>query len=180
MKFVIPISPTAQMRDRIGKIRLPGGDYRGASFKDPKQRSREETIKAFLARHQPAEPMQGPLLLGIRAYLPFPQSKPKWFDGTAKEFREYAGLEILRPPVKPDDDNLRKQVMDCLTACEFWHDDAQVVGNLPHSGKFYSARPRWEIEIAPYNWRAAARAHGVTIRAGIDSASLLSMLPGPR
>jgi Holliday junction resolvase RusA-like endonuclease len=51
---------------------------------------------------------------------------------------------------KPDLDNLLKQIKDCLTQMQFWTDDKLVVGYLPGVGKYYSDRPRWEIEIRPW------------------------------
>ena len=151
--FTIPITPTAQMRDRIGKRELKDGTTRGSSYKDDKQKAREETLYALLAPYKPQKPYEGALLLGVRVYLPLPKGKPEWFDGTEEEFREYALDGWVRPQGKPDWDNFQKQIKDCLTKMGFWHDDAQVVGNTPHSGKYYSGTPRWEISIAPWNWR---------------------------
>lgn len=157
MKLVIPITPTPQMRDRIGAVRRRDGTVRAMSFKDKKQRNRENALIAYLRDHQPDVPLSGPLLLGMRVYLPAPKTKPDWFDGTTVEFRRYAAQGVLRPPVTPDLDNFLKNCMDCLTRCAFWRDDKQVVGYLPGIGKYYTAdRPRWEIEITAYDWRRAA------------------------
>lgn len=141
MKFIIPIPPTAQMRARHA-VR---GNF-STTYKAPEQRSREETLKAFLARHQPATPFTGQLLLGVRAYLPIPGSKPqKW--------KAEALSGVIRPTTKPDLDNLVKQIKDCLSQCHFWTDDKLVVGYLPDTGKYYSDRPRWEIEIMEWENR---------------------------
>lgn len=149
MKFIIPIKPTAQMRTEPGVIRLANGKVRGTVHKKKKQRNHEETIKAFLVPHQPAIPLSGALLLGLRVYLPIPQGKPKWFAGKPKEFHELARQGKVRPISKPDMDNLIKQIKDCMTQCRFWKDDARVVGYLPCIGKYYSDEPRWEIEVVP-------------------------------
>ena len=148
MKFIIPIEPTAQMRARHA-VR---GSY-ATTYKAPEQRQREDTLNAFLARHQPATPLPGPLFLGVRAYLAAPKTKPKWFTGSTAEYRLFVQRDVILPPVKPDLDNLVKQIKDCMTQCRYWGDDKQVVGFLPGTGKFYSDRPRWEIEIVPYDWR---------------------------
>ncbi len=58
------------------------------------------------------------------------------------------GRRLLRPVTKPDMDNLLKHVKDCLSMQRFWIDDRIVVGYLAGTGKYYSERPRWEIEIA--------------------------------
>ncbi len=66
-------------------------------------------------------------------------------------------IHILRPTVifgernRGNVYNLLKQIKDCLTDMRFWGDDKQVVGYLPHTGKYYSDRPRWEVEIVPFN-----------------------------
>ena len=165
MKLVIPITPTAQMRDRIGTITFADGTTQARSYKDNKQRKRENVLAAFLSRRQPAQPMSGPVLLGVKVYIAPPKSKPTWFDGTAAEWRRYATHGLIRPPVKPDLDNYVKQIKDCLTECEFWGDDKQVVGYMPGIGKYYTAdRPRWEIEIVPYDWRKGVPAYGAAAR----------------
>jgi Holliday junction resolvase RusA-like endonuclease len=135
MKIALHITPVAQMRARHSVV---AGHSR--TYKDKKQRHAEEGMMALLAPHQPAQPMTGPLLLGVRAYLPIPASKPKKWQAGA-----LAGS--IRPTTKPDLDNLIKHVKDCLTMLRFWGDDKQVVGYLPMTGKWYSDSPRWEIEI---------------------------------
>lgn len=135
MKFTVAIVPKAQMRARHGVV---NGFSR--TYKDPKQAKEEQALMACLVQFVPAVPMDGPLLLGVKACLPIPASKPK-------KWKEGAASGSIRPTVKPDLDNLLKHVKDCLTMLRFWGDDRQVVGYLPHTGKYYSDRPRWEIEI---------------------------------
>jgi len=138
MKITIPVTPTGQMRDRIG---TRAGH--GCSFKDKKQRTREFTLAAFLEPHKPPQRLSGPLLLGVKVFLPIPKSKPKSWQAAAR-----AGL--TRPIVTPDLDNTVKQIKDVLTAMEFWEDDKLIVEYLPGTGKYYSDSPRWEIEILPW------------------------------
>ena len=151
MKIVIPIKPTAQMRTAVGVIKFRDGSTRGNAHKQKKQVSNENTIKAFLAQYKPARPLSGALLLGLRVYLPLLKNKPKWFNGTSKEFRALALKGVVRPISKPDMDNLTKQIKDCMTQCEIWTDDSRVVGYLSHFGKYYSEEPRWEIEVVPFH-----------------------------
>lgn len=175
MKFIIPITPTPQMRDRIGTITFADGTTQARSYKDKKQSSRENALAAFLSGHQPARPMAGPLLLGVKVHLAPPKNKPGWFDGTAPEWRLYAGSGLLRPPARPDLDNYVKQIKDCLTECEFWEDDKQVVGYMPGTGKYYTgARPRWEIEIVAYDWRKWAKLAPLAVP--MQRASLLEVV----
>ena len=138
--ITIPLEPTGQMRPRAS---VRGGH--AFVHKDKKQASRESAIMAHVAQNMPVGRFEGPLLLGVRAYLPLPKSKPKAWLAQAR-----AGL--VRPTVKPDLDNLIKQVKDCLTQMGVWEDDKNVVEYLPGTGKYYSTEPRWEIEVV--SWAA--------------------------
>ena len=46
---------------------------------------------------------------------------------------------------KPDLDNLMKLLQDCMTACKFWIDDAQIVGLMTE--KYWSVDPGIYIRI---------------------------------
>ena len=133
--FTLPICPVAQQRARHTAT---GGIVR--TYKAPEQRIQEKRLIAHLMQFRPPEPLAGPLLLGVKAYLAMPRCKSKKFHAGAE-----AG--IIRPTTKPDLDNLIKHLKDCLTAANFWLDDRQVVGYLPETGKYYAWEPRWEIEI---------------------------------
>lgn len=135
MKIIIKIVPKAQMRARHGVV---NGFSR--TYKDKRQVVEEEALMALLGPYKPAQPMQGQLLLGVKAFLPIPSSKPNKWKTLARE-------GIVRPTVKPDLDNLLKHVKDCLSKLRFWGDDKLVVGYLPCTGKYYSDDPRWELEI---------------------------------
>lgn len=147
MKIIVPIIPKGQMRARHAVI---NGFSR--TYKDPRQAKEEEALMSLLGRFQPAEPMEGPLLLGVKAFLPIPASKPK-------AWKVAALVGAIRPTTKPDLDNLLKHVKDCLSMLGFWGDDRQVVGYLPHTGKWYSDRPRWEIEIVEYGPKGCGTVH---------------------
>lgn len=135
MKLVVRIVPKAQMRARHGVV---NGFSR--TYKDKRQAAEEEALMALLGPYQPVQPMQGPLLLGVKAYMPIPASRPNKWKALARK-------GVVRPTTKPDLDNLLKHVKDCLSRLRFWEDDKIVVGYLPHTGKYYSDEPRWEIEI---------------------------------
>jgi Holliday junction resolvase RusA-like endonuclease len=140
--ITIPLEPTGQMRPR-SSVRA------GHAFvhKDKKQASRERAIMACVAQSMPVTRFEGPLLMGVRAYLPLPKSKPK-------KWLEQARMGLIRPTVKPDLDNLIKQIKDCLTQMGVWEDDKNVVEYLPGTGKWYSANPRWEIEVRAWAGKA--------------------------
>ena len=137
-KFIIPIIPKGQMRARHAVV---NGFSR--TYKDPKQATQEELLMSLLAKYQPPLPLEGAVLFGLKAFLPIPSSK-------SEKWKEMARLGQIRPTCKPDLDNLLKHVKDCLTMLRFWEDDKNVVGYLPHTGKYYSPLPRWEIEIIPF------------------------------
>lgn len=146
MKIVVKIVPRGQMRARHGVAH--GFSH---TYKDSGQAAREEALMALLGPYQPKEPMQGPLLLGVKAFLPIPASKPKKWKAQARD-------GVARPTRKPDLDNLIKHVTDCLSMLRFWDDDRQVVGYLPHTGKYYADVPRWELEIVELEIAESPRA----------------------
>lgn len=113
--ITIPIIPKAQKRDRIAVV---GGHTR--SYKDKKQRLAEDTILTFLMASKPLQPLQGPISLEVRVYVPIPKSKPRIWREKAQE--EYNGI---RPITRPDVDNYAKQILDVMTGIYF-KDDRQV------------------------------------------------------
>lgn len=137
--IAIPVEPTGQMRPRAC-IR----GRHASAYKDDRQKIREAAIMAYIAQHKPAKMLTGPLEMRVAAYLPIPASKPK-------RWREGALRGEIRPTVKPDLDNCVKQIKDCLTQMGVWQDDKLVVEYMAGTGKFYSDRPRWEIEVR--EWR---------------------------
>jgi Holliday junction resolvase RusA-like endonuclease len=142
MKFTIPLPPKAQKRARSRAV-INAGKAFSMIYKDKGQRLEEDKFIALLYQHRPEMPFDGPILLGVRAYLPIPGSKPKKFKAAAQ-----AGE--IRPTTKPDLDNLLKHFKDCCKGI-FWIDDKQVVGYLPETGKYYGFPARWEIEIKILN-----------------------------
>jgi len=140
MHFVIKISPKAQKRSRSRAVKSGDRTF-SMTYTDKDQRTEQNRLMALMYEHRPPEPLQGPLLLGVKAYLPIPKSKPKKWQAAA-----LAGL--IRPITKPDSDNLIKQIKDCANRA-MWGDDCQVVEYLPGTGKYYDdgGGPRWEIEI---------------------------------
>jgi Holliday junction resolvase RusA-like endonuclease len=139
IRFTITLPPKAQMRSRSRAVTTDDGKAFAMNYKAGKQRGEERKLEALLYEHRPAQPFDGPVWLGVKAYLPIPQSKSKGWKAEA-----LAG--VVRPTTKPDLDNLLKQIKDCMTGI-MWLDDKQVVGYLPGTGKYYGNPVRWEIEI---------------------------------
>ncbi|MBQ1576541.1 MAG: RusA family crossover junction endodeoxyribonuclease [Oscillospiraceae bacterium] len=101
--------PTATAQER--QVRIVNGKpifYEPTSVRDAR-----ELLTAHLSRNRPPTPMEGALQL--RALWLFPRGRHR--NG---EWRT----------TKPDTDNLQKLLKDCMTACGFWEDDAQVVREI--------------------------------------------------
>lgn len=133
MKVIeIPIPPTAQKRARSA--------IRGRFvqvYKDKGQKDNEHDIMSFLAQHRPDMPAEGPIKMHITARFELPKSR-------SKKLHEQLNTMIPMPhAVKPDADNLAKQILDCMTKLRFWLDDKQVFDLTVV--KLYSKNPGWVI-----------------------------------
>lgn len=132
IRFQIPLEPVGQMRARHAAI---GGHSR--TYKAAKQKQAETSLLALSLPYVPSAPLDGPLELTVDAYMPIPASMPKFR-------RELALNGEIRPTKKPDVSNILKHVEDVFNGV-FWTDDKNVVSAMCR--KFYSDRPRYEIEI---------------------------------
>jgi len=139
VKFTIILEPKGQKRARGRAFVVGGRAIAGKPRKDEEQLLEEEKLLALMYAYRPPEPLQGPLVLGIKAYLPIPRSKSRKWQAAA-----LAGE--IRPTTKPDLDNCIKNLKDVCKGV-FWLDDKQVVEYLPGTGKYYGDPSRWEIEI---------------------------------
>ncbi len=77
----------------------------------------------YLAKHAPAQPMTGPVVLEVVWQFPADQRH----------------LPMHPKVTKPDTDNLQKLLKDCMTAAHWWQDDAQVFSERVM--KVYMDRP---------------------------------------
>ena len=136
MCIEVPVKPTGQMRHRHG---------RRGGYKDPKQTTRENTIKTYLSPHAPCVPHTGMIGIDITAYYPMPKQKPAFLKGIkAPKWADLCERGIIRPCVTPDIDNLAKQILDCMNGW-FFKDDRQVVRLTVN--KYYGYIPKWVIKI---------------------------------
>ena len=133
LKFTLPIVPTAQARVKVA-VR---GKFAQA-YKTAGQKANERTLEACLLRHVPDKPMTGPLRLDFVAYLPVPRSD-------SKKAREGKLSGEILPTKKPDLDNVCKNLLDCMTRLQFWHDDAQLV--ILTCRKSYAASGFWAVAV---------------------------------
>lgn len=122
-------------------IPQPGGSKRGfvnrntgrvAIVEDAKRNKDWRAVVALAAReaHQGA-PMQGPLSLRVKFYLP----RPKGHYRTGKNAHQVRDSAPYFPTTKPDTTKLLRSTEDSLSGI-LWGDDAQVVKQ--HAEKHYT------------------------------------------
>ncbi len=145
MKFTIILPPKAQKRARGGARLVRGGGKKGQDIAIPTkphtekdQRTEQAKLMTLMYDYRPPAPLEGPILFGLKVFLPIPKKSKKW--------QAAARAGEIRPTTKPDLDNLIKQIKDCAKGI-FWLDDKQVVEYLSGTGKWYGDVPRWEVEI---------------------------------
>lgn len=63
----------------------------------------------------------------------------------SKKLREAKLAGWVAPEKKPDLDNLAKQLLDCMTRLQFWHDDVQVV--CLRCEKIYAEQGYWDVAL---------------------------------
>jgi Holliday junction resolvase RusA-like endonuclease len=92
-----------------------------------------------------AEGWKGAIALAVRPYLPpYPIDSPVRiaiafrFPRPARLLRKKDPDGLIPHTAKPDSDNAAKAVLDCLTTCGIWRDDALVCSLTIE--KFYAAR----------------------------------------
>lgn len=131
MTFELPIIPTAQQRARHTRT--------GRAYKSAAQEGNERTLEAVLMPYKPEKPLCGPVRLSFTAFMPIPAS-------ASKKRREAMQAGKIGHTVKPDVDNLSKQLLDAMTRLRFWDDDRQVVELVAR--KRYDESPRWAVEVS--------------------------------
>ena len=133
LKFILPITPTAQARARHT---VRNGIV--MAYKDKNQQANERTLEACLLEHRPKAPLSGPLVLEFVAALPVPKSVSKNIRAAMLAGEDY-------PTKKPDLDNLAKQLKDAMTRMQFWHEDKQVV--CLRCDKIYAEAGYWQVAM---------------------------------
>jgi len=131
MTFELPIIPTAQQRARHTRT--------GRAYKSSAQEAAERTLEAVLLPYKPERPLCGSVRLVFTACMPIPAS-------TSKKRRAAMQEGKIGHTVKPDVDNLSKQLLDAMTRLRFWEDDRQVVELVAR--KRYDESPRWVVEVS--------------------------------
>ena len=107
--FIAMHPPTATAQER--KVKVING--KPIFYDPPAVKSAKEQLSAYLAQHQPPQPLTGGL--SLRVLWLFPRG---------------AHPHGAWRTTKPDTDNLQKMLKDCMTRVGFWEDDAQVAREI--------------------------------------------------
>lgn len=94
----------------------------------------------MVARRRVNAVLSGAIKLTVHFYL----KTPKGFKNADKQLAEHGAI---RPTKTPDIDNLMKAIQDALNGVAYV-DDKQIVEE--HSYKWYSEKPRVEIELEEF------------------------------
>ena len=125
INFFMPMEkiPTATGQEK-------GYSKRSGTYYEPDNvKMARAKLNAHLAPHRPQKPLEGPIYLVVRWGFPATETHPA---NTWKTTR-------------PDTDNLQKILKDEMTKLGFWHDDAQVCGEL--ITKFYAKIPGIAVNV---------------------------------
>jgi Holliday junction resolvase RusA-like endonuclease len=114
------------------------------SYTPKKTRESTEFIRDVIDRNKPEKPIDEPIALTIKFYMPIPKS---W----SKKKKEQALKREIYPTGKPDIDNLIKLIKDSFNQI-VWRDDSLVV-KYNSIEKLYSETPRTVVIVEKINWR---------------------------
>lgn len=133
--IVIAGEPVAQGRPRLSTANGYARAYDPAKSRNWKQ------IASMIAGKEMKDKklMEGELSLSLRVFRSIPKSFSKKKTAPAIEGK-------VRPATRPDLDNYVKGALDAINGIVM-KDDSQIVAFHEPFGKFYSDRPRVEIEI---------------------------------
>lgn len=133
ISFIVPGQPQGKQRPRAFRR----GKHLGI-YPSDKTVNYEVYIKEmFVISYPDFIPLEGALRMTVTAYMMIPKS-------TSKKKAKLMVERIIRPTKKPDMSNILKSAEDALNSLAY-HDDKQIVTCVCH--KYYSVRPRLEIEI---------------------------------
>ena len=129
MQFFMPMNPpTKTYQEKKLGVTKKGRAY---IYEDEELKAVRQKLMAHLGQHAPDKPIEGAIQLIVKWCFPI---IGKHLPGDWKTS-------------KPDTDNLQKMLKDCMTACSFWKDDAQVASEIVQ--KFYCDVPGIFIAEVP-------------------------------
>lgn len=128
IEFFMPMNPpTCTHQEK--QVRISGG--KPVFYEPAKLKAARAKLTDYLARHRPDQPFEGAVEL--------------WVTWLFKPHNRHQKPGMYRT-TKPDTDNLQKLLKDCMTACNFWKDDAQV--SVEHIQKRWNDIPGILVEIS--------------------------------
>jgi Holliday junction resolvase RusA-like endonuclease len=122
--FMAMIPPTCTHQEH--KVSVVNG--KPVFYDPPELKAARSKLTGYLAQYKPEKSFDGGVRLVVKWC--FPRGKHK--NG---EYRI----------TKPDTDNLQKLLKDCMTACGFWKDDAQVASEIVE--KFWAEIPGIYVRV---------------------------------
>lgn len=133
LKFTVPGEPVGKGRARAARTKMGV-----RMFTPEKTRSYEAIVRSISAEAMGTmTPIEGPVAMHLKAFFSAPKS-------LSKADKELAKRDALPVTKKPDVDNIAKSLADGMNGIVY-RDDAQVFSVT--ASKFYSDRPRVEVEI---------------------------------
>lgn len=124
--FTVHTDPVAKGRPRFS---TQSGFPRAYT---PKKTTDAELLIALCAKQHFPTPLDGPLRVGMKFYMPIPKYRMR-------------KKEVQFHTKRPDLDNLCKTILDSLNGIAY-HDDSQIIALDAMKG--YSGKPRVEIFVA--------------------------------
>ncbi len=135
VNIIVSGEPVAQGRPRTSTVNGFVRMYDPAKSRNWKQYARLIAQNEMMGKNL----LEGPLSLSVRVFRPMPKSMSK-----KKQLQALEGA--LQPTTKPDLDNYVKGASDALEGVVFANDSTIVSFHEPF-GKWYSDKPRVEIEL---------------------------------
>ena len=135
MKLVLNIEPKPQSRPRFARR----GSFT-TTFEDKGMKSWRERCRLLIANLYMGQPiLEGALRAKVRFFI-----KPPQYISKVKKNQQALIDETIPVGKKPDVDNYEKALYDSMSGIVF-KDDGQIA--LHDVGKFYSLKPRIEVEV---------------------------------
>nr|DAR78178.1 MAG TPA: Endodeoxyribonuclease RusA [Caudoviricetes sp.] len=139
MKLVLNIEPKPQSRPRFARC----GNFT-TTYEDKDMKSWRNHCQLLIDNQYMGQPiLEGALRAKVRFYI-----KPPQYIFKAKKNQQALLDEIIPVDKRPDIDNYEKALYDSMSEIVF-KDDGQIA--LHDVGKFYSLKPRIEVEIEEIN-----------------------------
>lgn len=142
MKLVLNIEPKPQSRPRFARR----GSFT-TTYEDKGMKTWRERCGLLIANLYMGQPiLEGALRAKVRFFI-----KPPQYISKVKKNQQALIDETIPVGKKPDVDNYEKALYDSMSGIVF-KDDGQIA--LHDVGKFYSLKPRIEVEVEVMEWNS--------------------------